>query len=447
MTNASGSPPRARQFWGRLLVIAFIALLVRIAFVVTVDPDAPDIGDASAYHLLANNLADGRGYIRPFDYSLLGIERATAEYPPLFPAALAVPSLAGADSIDAHRVFLAVIGAGTAVLVGLLGRRVAGKRAGLIAAALAACWPMLFLSEAIVMAEAIYAPLVTAAILGAYRALDAPTPARFAALGVVLGLATLTRTEGLLLAVVLVVAICTRLRGVDVRHRMVAATLALSALIVVVAPWTVRNAIRLDAFVPVSTNAATLVDGANCDPVYSGRQLGLWRETFSQFGDAARTHPQSEACFEGFAIADPGFEEAEVAKRHLRAGAGYARDHVGSLPKIATVRILRTWGVYAPGQQIDFESLEGRPRAWQRAGTTMHWFALPFAIAGIVICVRLRVPIGPLLAPIIAVTAVAAATYGQQRFRVAAEPVILVAAAVGMSELARSTRFGRATHG
>ena len=53
------------------------------------------------------------------------------------------------------------------------------------------------------------------------------------------------------------------------------------------APWTIRNAIRLHAFVPVSNNVATLVDGANCDATYHGQQIGLWRETFSQAPAAA----------------------------------------------------------------------------------------------------------------------------------------------------------------
>jgi hypothetical protein len=54
-----------------LAVIAFAAIAIRIAFVVGVDPEVPALGDSSAYHLLARKLAEGDGYIRTYDYSLL----------------------------------------------------------------------------------------------------------------------------------------------------------------------------------------------------------------------------------------------------------------------------------------------------------------------------------------------------------------------------------------
>ena len=94
---ADGAPlPSLRRFALGLALIAIAAVAIRIAFVLIVDPKVPRIGDANAYHLLAENLAHGRGYIRPFDRQLLGITRPTAEYPPLFPALLAIPSFLGA---------------------------------------------------------------------------------------------------------------------------------------------------------------------------------------------------------------------------------------------------------------------------------------------------------------------------------------------------------------
>jgi hypothetical protein len=205
----------------------------------------------------------------------------------------------------------------------------------------------------------------------------------------------------------------------------------------VVAPWTVRNALRFHTFVPVSNNVATLIDGANCDATYHGSQLGLWRETFSQLGDTARKLPQGAACFEGFDIRDPHFDEAKAARADTRAGLSYARHHLGSVPKVAVVRVLRTWGLYAPRQQVSFESLEGRPRAWQMRGTVMFWLLAPLAIAGGIIVRRRRRLLWPLLATAVTVSMVAVATYGQQRFRIAAEPAILVLAAVAVVEAIR----------
>jgi 4-amino-4-deoxy-L-arabinose transferase-like glycosyltransferase len=419
--------------------IAGAAVVIRILFIVVVAPKVPALGDASAYHLLAENLAHGRGYIRPFDDLLLHVQRPTAEYPPLFATLLAVPARLGLHSVEQQRICLAFVGATTVVLVGLLGRRVASGVVGLVAAALAAIYPMLFLSEATLMAESLYVALAAAMLLGAYRAYDEPKLSRFVALGVVIGLATLTRAEGLLLGIMIVVPLGVFVRGLATRARVTRVAVALGVAIAVVAPWTIRNAIRLHAFVPVSNNVATLIDGANCDATYHGRQIGLWRETFSQSPDAASA-PQAEACFQGFDISDPHFDEAKASNTDTRAGASYARHHLGSLPKVAVVRALRTWALYAPRQQIDFESLEGRPRSWQRLGTFMFWVLLPFAIAGAVLLRRRRRWAWPLVATAITVTVLSAATYGQQRFRIAAEPALLVLAAVALVALTRRLR-------
>lgn len=416
-----------------MLAIAVVALLVRVAFVLVVNPKLPDPGDATAYHLLANNLADGRGYIRPFDLRILHVSRPTAEYPPLFPALLAIPSFLGAKSVDAQRIFLCFVGTGTVVLIGFLGRRVGGPVVGVIGAAIAALYPMLFLNEAVLMAESVYVLLVTAALLLAYRAVDSPTPLRFAALGFVIGLSALTRAEGLFFAVVLVIPLAIGLRSLAANRRVLLATIAVGVAALVVVPWTIRNAVRLHAFVPISNNIGTAVDGANCDLTYSGTQIGLWRETFSQFGNSARRRPQAEACFEGFDIGKRGFEEAAVANKHRSDGIRYARDHLSRAPLVVGVREVRTWGLYAPRQQIDFESLEGRPQRWQGVGTVMYWVLLPLGVVGVVLLYRRRVRVWPLLSTVVVVALTTAFTYGQQRFRVAAEPSLVVLAAVSVA--------------
>jgi 4-amino-4-deoxy-L-arabinose transferase-like glycosyltransferase len=429
-----------RRFLVALVAIAAVALAVRVAFILVVDPTVPALGDASAYRLLAEQLAHGQGYIRPFDNLLLHVHRPTAEYPPLFPLLLSLPVRAGIHSVEQLRIFVALVGAGTVMLVGLLGRRVTSPSVGLIAAAIAAVYPMLFLGEATLMAESLYVALATMVLLAAYRAFDDPTPSRFVVLGLAIGLATLTRAEGFLLGTVVVGPLALWLRDLPTRERIARAAIALGIAVVVLLPWTIRNAVRFHAFVPVSNNVSTLVDGANCDATYHGPRTGLWRETFSQAGARAPTLSQAQACFEGFDISDPNFDEVQAARMHTRAGLDYARDHVSSLPKVAAVRVLRTWGAYAPRQQIDFESLEGRPRAWQLRGTVMYWILVPLAVAGAIVLRRRRRFLWPLAATAVTVTIVVAATYGQQRFRIAVEPALLVLAAVAIDAILTAWR-------
>jgi hypothetical protein len=418
---------RVVSFAGGLTAIAAVALAVRIVFTLAIAPDVralPEPSDAGAYHLLANNLADGRGYIRPYDLALLDTVRPTAEYPPLFPAALSLVARLGGDSVDAQRLAMCVVGTGTVVLIGLLGRRVAGDGVGLLSAALAALYPMLFQSDATLMAETLYGFLVTAVLLLGWQACERPTPARFIALGLAIGAAALTRAEGALLVVLLVIPLAAKLRDVDARRRLGYVAAAAGAALAVVLPWTIRNYARFDTLVPVSTNLGSALDGANCPEMFEGPRTGLWRF--------------STDCFEGFLQSELAIDdEAAVADDHREEGVRYARRNAGDVPKVMVVRWLRTFGLYDAKRQVAFESLEWRRVRWQTLGMRMYWALLPFAAVGTVALVRRRHRIWPLLSVVGLVSLTTVVTYGNQRFRIAAEPALLVLAATGMLALVR----------
>jgi 4-amino-4-deoxy-L-arabinose transferase-like glycosyltransferase len=396
----AGAVVRGRGFvWG-LAALGAAGLAVRVAYVLLVEPRVLFPSDAAGYHLLAGNLADGHGYVRPFDL-LDGRAVATAEFPPLFPGVVSVVAWLGGTGVTAQRLAMSVVGAATVGLVGLLGRRVGGPAAGLAAAGLAAVHPMLVQPDGILMAETLFGALVAASLLLAYGG-------RVLALGAVVGLAALTRGEGLLLVPLLAVPVAwraARWRGVGV---------AVGAVAVVLAPWTARNWVRLDAFVPVSTNAGGLLAGANCDEVYGGRQEGLW------LLDCAHRVE--------------GATEAGRAGRQAREALSYAADHAGRVPRVMAVRWLRSWGLFRPGQQVDYATLEGRTPEWEWAGLALDWALVPLAAVGAVATRRAgRVPVWPLLAMGVLATVVVMATYGNLRFRLAAEPALVVLAAAALT--------------
>jgi 4-amino-4-deoxy-L-arabinose transferase-like glycosyltransferase len=427
--TASG---RASTFWRWALLVGGVALLVRVLVILLVDPHVPEVGDASAYHLLANNLADGRGYIRPFDLAKFGRVVPTAEYPPLHPFVLSLFARLGARSVEAQRIGLAVIGSGTAVLVAYLGRRAAGVAVGVVAGLIAACYPMLFLPDATLMSESLFVFFVALALLLAYAVIDRPTPLRFAALGLVLGFATLTRAEAVVLGAFLVIPIAWRVRDATILRRIGLAALVVVAAVIVVAPWSVRNQRTFHSFVPVSNSLVQIVDGANCRLTYGGPFLGSWRSTFGN-ADA-----NGHECFEGFNGSKPGFDEAKAAEVSRRDGLEYIRDHLGDLPKVGVARLLRTFGLFRPAQQTQLEALEGRPLGWERAGTGMYYVLAVAAIGGFVVMLRRRATLWPLAAAVLTVVLSSILTYGTQRFRITAEPAIVVFAAVGLVALARA---------
>ncbi len=426
----SRTSPWSRSFAIRLLLIALVALAIRVAYNTIVDPSVPAQSDASAYHLLGTNLADGRGYIRPFDFELLGVHHPTSEYPPLFPGFLAFLSLIGVGSVNNQQLALTLVGTTTVVLTGAIGRRVAGETAGLIAAGIAAVDPMLFQADGILMTESLTAALIAACVLVALRARSHPSPAGFVGLGALLGIATLNRAEGLLLAPLLIVPLAFAARDANARRRVAFCVAGLVTFVAVLAPWTIYNQRRFHTFIPVSNNLGTVLDGANCDATYYGPSIGSWRSEF------ANGQVSSFQCFGGFAIKDPNFDEAVAASESRRQGLDYIRGHERRLPVVALARLGRTWGVFRPAQQVNLGVLEGRNHRFETAGTWLTWALLPFAAAGIVLLVRRRRAWWPLVAPIVTVSAVSIVTYGNQRFRISADPMLCVLAAVTVASIA-----------
>jgi 4-amino-4-deoxy-L-arabinose transferase-like glycosyltransferase len=305
-----------------------------------------------------------------------------------------------------------------------------------VAGLIAACYPMLFLPDATLMSESLFVFFVALALLLAYAVIDRPSPLRFAALGLVLGLATLTRAEAIVLGAFLVIPIAWRVRNATVLRRLGLAALVVVVAAVVVTPWSVRNQRTFHSFVPVSNSLVQIVDGANCRLTYGGPFLGSWRSTFGN----ADAH--GDECFEGFNGSKPGFDEAKAAEVSRRDGLEYIRDHLGALPKVGTARLLRTFALFRPAQQTQLEALEGRPLGWERAGTGMYYVLAIAAIGGFVTMLRRKATVWPLAAAVLTVVLSSILTYGTQRFRITAEPAIVALAAVGFVALAR-TAIGR----
>src|SRR4051794_32883447 len=183
-------------FRGRLAIVALAALAIRTAATIY-HRDYPVIGDALTFHLEGGHLAHGEGFRRVFE------DVPTAEHPPLFICLIALFTLLGADGFLAQKLLLGLVGTVSVVLVGLLARRVAGERAGLVAAVLAAVYPLLWLADGSLMSESLYGPLIVAVLLAAYAYLDARTVRRVAVLGALIALAALTRGEAVLLVALL----------------------------------------------------------------------------------------------------------------------------------------------------------------------------------------------------------------------------------------------------
>ena len=401
------------SFRARLAMIVAGGLVLRLLYVLVLARHVPMAGDSAFFHAEPELIATGHGFIEPFVYAAYGISVPTAVHPPLYPLVLALPALVGIKGVLAQRCLTCLIGAGALALIGLLGRRVGGDRVGLASAGIAAVYPVLVAADGALMSESLYGLLVVAALLAAYRQYDRRDVGSAVGLGALIGLAALTRSEALLLLPLLAWPLA--VRGARKGARVGCLTLA---CVLVLAPWTIRN---LDAFhqvVVVSHNDSTVLAGANCPPTYYGADLGGW-----DFGCISRRFT---------------LREGVQADRWRSQGLHYAGAHLQRLPLVLLVRVLRTWDFYQPRGQVSFA--ESRARWADEAGVAVYYVLLALAVVGLVIA-RRRAWI--LLVPVALVTLSSLLGYGLPRFRHAAEPSLVVLAAIALVAVRRGRTVTR----
>jgi 4-amino-4-deoxy-L-arabinose transferase-like glycosyltransferase len=233
----------SRRYGRWVAVWTAVGLVVRVGYVLIATRDRSLRGDPFYYHGLADLMRRGAGWSDPYLYQYLVGLRPTATHPPLYPLALTVGSWLGFDSELGHRLFSCFIGTATIPIVALVGRRYAGPRAGIIAAALTALYPYLWTNDANVRAESLLALAIALVLLVAEPAARQPTTWRAFWLGVTIGLAALTRSERLLLVPLLAWPLL--LRGSDpVLDRVKRAGAATLAALLVLAPWMTFNLSR-----------------------------------------------------------------------------------------------------------------------------------------------------------------------------------------------------------
>ena len=251
----------------------------------------------------------------------------------------------------------------------------AGSLVGLVAAAIAAVYPNLWINDSLVMSESLALLIVAVALIVALDFDRSPSVGRAVALGVLVGLGTLTRSEIALFAIGFAVLAWWRAAGHPRRALIPVLVVVASAL--TIAPWVVYNLARFSEPVLLSTNDGTTLLGANCDQTYYD-DIGGWD---------IRCLDASE---EGV--------DASVRSRARRAAAvDYAGDHVGRLPVVVAARLGRIVDVYGLRNLVALDRGEEKAAWAVWTGIVMWWLLAVAAVAGWVVLGR-RAGRGPLVA-------------------------------------------------
>lgn len=434
--------PRSRRI---LLLVLLVGGGLRVAWVAHAGVAPHFAGDPEAYLLQGETLARGKGYTNP----LIDIEneirkrahqpplarQPSSFYPPGYPVFIAGVAwvvwhspIADGSVVRAVGYAQAILGVLTILLVFALARRVFGARIGLVAAAIVAVYPNLITTTATLQLETVFIALSLATLLVLLPAATGADPRvrRLVAGGAMTGVVALVRpTIALLLFAFLVTRLLARRPW---RETLAAFATVAVAMVAVVVPWTIRNAVELHAFVPISTGI--------------GPALCMSRNVEATGG------------------LDTGILERRCKPAHLPASTAKAD---GVVNTYATRQAIQ-WVVHHPlgelrmwfwrtdlAYQRDTSGLDDfggsmDPR-WRGVAAALSdgaaYVVLGFAAIGVVMLVVRRRPEGTfLLGSAVAFAAVPVILFGDPRYRVPAEPLFAILAAAGLCVAIDEARRG-----
>ncbi|MEX0993277.1 MAG: glycosyltransferase family 39 protein [Solirubrobacterales bacterium] len=331
---------------------------------------------------------------------------------------------------DAARGFVALLGAIMVLLVYLLARRLAGVYAGLGAALLAAIYPTFIDNAGQYVSEPIAAFTLCGAVLSFLWASD---PGRslwaWAVPGLLLGATALTRPEYLMFgAVFALLALLRVTRSRQLKLGVAAAALVAVSFALVLIPWTARNYVVLDKFVPVTTGGGKALFVATYYPG-DGRQLPTKRKLIEQFtgessvSDMQVANTQMSDLLDRVASRYPNLDrDAALA----RIGRENFRKYFSEHPVGYTEMVLhKMWNVWRRGSGPTM-----RAPGW----IAFHYSILALAIVGLAVLAWRRrweaLVIGVLIAGI---TVLGGLLLAVPRRNVPLMPIVLALAAAGAS--------------
>jgi 4-amino-4-deoxy-L-arabinose transferase-like glycosyltransferase len=413
--------------WPAWLAMFALALAVRLAYVsIAVGPDAAPGSGAVAYDAVAWNLAGGTGF---------SLESPTGRHPTASVAPLVPWLVSLVYRAVGHRYFAALlmqclVGALVPLLLAAFGRSLFGDPVGRWSGWIASIHPLLVRVSGDLLAETTFCAALLLALCLSAEWVRTPRGGRALGVGLAWGIATLTRPAALLLPVVIAAWAWPPL-GVTLGGRARARHAALVALglALVVGPWTLRNAIALRSFVPVTTGGGGAMMAAN-NPV-------AWDHPTGRVDPGGATDQAARAA---------EFQGLNEVERDERAGARawtFVRGRWRDWPGVALARLAGFWrpGVDAPAAG------RGPATPGRRADLFFVWSAItfPFALWGIARSLR-----GarrwfqslPLLV-IVSFMLIAVVLWGSPQVRLPVEPLVALFAALGLDDAHRRLRARR----
>ncbi len=424
-----------------VLVAMAAGLVLRVVWVAYAARRPVGLYDPSRYLAYARQIAAGKGYVEP----LTG--QATAYYPPGYPYFLGAVAFVcrhvglGDHIPQAAGYVQAVLGTLTVGAAAVVARRIVNPAAGVIAAVVLALYPNLIFHTAALLGETLYNALFVGALaVLCWRPRSAGlSTRRLVAFSVLLGLAVLTRPISLVFVPLLGLVWWFDLRSW--RDALRRTGIVVGVLVLLIAPWTVRNAVRMHAFVPMSTNTG--------DNLCIGHHPGA-SGAFDAFDP--RT---ARFCDTGDGVQFGRASELRNDRKKTDRSLTYLQGHLGREPWLVWRRAFYMFqqdhdAVYAvqsyhsplPG---NWSMSAGAEDLFIHLADGYYAVVAPLGALGLVVLAVRRQPDGLLLvAAAVATASVPLLFFGDARFKVPVLPLLVIAAGCLAGLAVRAASRGRA---
>lgn len=386
-----------------------LGVAVRVAYVLATRHLAL-AGDELEYDAEGTFIAHGHLFwtTRPY-----GIAHAGAWKAPGYPAWVGLWYWLLGHHPVAVRLLQVALGAITIALSHRLARILFGPRVAIAAAFVVAVYPLAWQYEELLYSESLAIPLTLAVLVTIFS--GRPSVRRSVVCGLLLGIALLVRSSSVLLiagALVTWWATGGWRRGIG----LTVLTAAVAAL--VISPWTVRNAVVLHGFVPISLEDAAAYGTFNGQAAHDPVWPYAWRPAPPDIEPLlSRRPPLGDAAFRS------GLQ---------RLAIDYVEHHPAAVAEAFFWNGLsRLWDVRRRARSLAEVPFEGRSRLVSEIGLDLYDVLLPLALIGLWRARRRRPVVLGLVAIALAASVVFTADSGT-RYRATLEPVIAILACVGV---------------
>jgi hypothetical protein len=448
---------------GRVGLAALVAILllgVGLRVGEAWDGRAP-VFDAAAYGAIAANLEAGSGFtVGP------AATQPSSNYSPGLPLFVAgMYEVTGGVNERFARVVLALIGSLSVLFAHLIGKRLGAlgsertqrtlKKSpwggpnsasaefwpALGGALVVAVYPALIEYQGMLMSEPLAATLLSGGVLASLWAWDAdragrdesgggdPMPVRWILPGAAFGALALARPEYLGVAALIAIVVFAREARRDWRRSLVRAAIFLGALILVIAPWAIRNAVALDRAVPISTGGGQVLFAgtylpSDGDPEMVGAEVVARNPGLFAPRDAQRLRLE-QILARLAADRHPGMETdqalSKMGKEQLRDGLSEKPlDYAG----FVAAKVGRVWS-HGPRDVM-------REPIWE----VLHWALVAFGLLGLGLLAWQRRWEALLLGAILfAITAISALLVASPRRVLVLVPLLAALASAGTAWL------------